>query len=182
MKSLLQLTAVFIMLLCGQLCFGQTTPANMNFSELSDSIIKNEVAHFNVKGAAIKQPALNNQLITIPINSCNDTAIHLSKGSTYIDISFKGNIPDRMLDSIFLVTHNHYWVRFPQDAFKGISANHLCNFKGGKKREAFFSPYFKAFHTKDRKRLYIYMQGDKYEVTWVVVNGRYYTCITDSIR
>jgi hypothetical protein len=186
MTTISRLTTVVTILLFWQLSFGQTVPSDMkndneHFSELPDSIMKNEVALFNVKGASIKKIGSNNQLVEIPIDNCTDTAIHLNKGSTYIGVFFK----DRSLDSIFLVTHSHYWIRFPKHAFKGIYTTHLCNFNGGRKQDKFFFPYFKAFYTKDNRRLYIYMQGgtdtNKYEVTWVIVNGRYYTRIIDNI-
>jgi hypothetical protein len=190
MSTILKVAAIFTILLCGQPGIAQIARLGVNnnsehFSELSDTTIKNEVALFNMKGGSMKTGDANSELVGIPIRHCTDKAIHLSKGSTFISVYFKEQTPNRALDSIFLVTHSHFWVRFPDHAFEGIYAPHSCDFSGGNKKDAFFSPYYTAFYSKDRRRLYIYMQGgtdaNKYEVTWVIVNGKYHTRIVDSI-
>jgi len=190
MITVSRLAAIITIFLSGQLSFGQTVPFDIkndseHFSELPDSTIKTEVALFNIKGASMKKADSSNQLVEIPIRICTGAEIHLSKGSTFIHIYFKGKTPDRSLDSIFLVIHNHYQVKFPSHAFKEIYTTHECSFSDGKKQEKFFSPYFKAFYTKDNRRLYIYMLGgtanNKYEVTWVIVNGKYCARIIDDI-
>jgi len=90
----------------------------------------------------------------------------------------------KKVDSIFFVTHSHFWVKFPKDAYKGIVAPASCNFSGGKKQR-FYSDDYKAFYSNDKKRLYIYLLGgtaaDKYEVTWVVVNDKYWGRVMDVV-
>jgi hypothetical protein len=75
-------------------------------------------------------------------------------------------------------------VRFPKDAYKGMIASASCNFSGSKKGD-FFSDYYKAYYSNDKKRLYIYMLGgtdsNKYEVTWIVVNDKYWGRVMDTV-
>jgi len=185
-------------LLLGQLCFGQTGYSSskvdsVSFDLLSDSLIKCEVAFFTLKGASLKKTdSLSNVVLTeIPIRSCSDQEVHLSLStftssvSTYIHLFFKGEVPNKTLDSIFLVTHSHFRVKFPESAFRGLCQFNSCNFSGNGKQDQFFSPYFKAFYSADKKRLYIYMLGgtysNKYEVTWVIINDRYFTRIVDNL-
>jgi len=164
-----------------------------NFSSLTDSLIKREVAFFTVKGASFKETGLpsKTQLKEIPLRRCTDKEVHLSWStftstvSTFIHIYFKGENSFRTLDSIFLVTHSHFWVKFPDTAFQGLPQTNSCNFSGNEKNSDFFSPYYKAFYSADKRRLYIYMQGGtvlhKYEVTWIIVGDQYFTRIVDSI-
>ncbi|HMG88993.1 MAG TPA: hypothetical protein VK589_03000 [Chryseolinea sp.] len=164
-----------------------------NFSSLTDSLIKREVAFFTVKGSSFKETDLLNktQLSEIPVRNCTDKEVHLSWStftsavSTFIDIYFKGENSNRTLDSIFLVTHSHFWVKFPNTAFQGLPQLNSCNYTGNGKNAEFFSPHYKAFYSADKRRLYIYMQGGtdsrKYEVTWIIVGDKYFTRIVDSI-
>ncbi|SFD82618.1 hypothetical protein SAMN05518672_103382 [Chitinophaga sp. CF118] len=183
---------ILTILLIGQICLGQEVLPNakggtQRLAELSDSLIKYEVASFTMKGNSLSQtaPQYKAQLTEVPVSICKDDMVHLSIWSTYIHLYFKGAIPDKTLDSIFLVTHSHFWVRFPKDAFDGLSQSNSCNFTSRGKRELIFSPYFKAFYSKDKRRLYIYMLGGteykKYEVTWVIVNSRYCFRILDEV-
>ena|SRR5687767_8356909 len=186
--------------LCGQVCYGQTnssisdtTKAKESFITISDSIIKNEIAFFSIKGASLKKTdsLAQKQLTEIAVTYCSDHEVHLSWStffgpmSTFISIYFNEETSNRTLDSIFLVTHSHFRVKIPKDTYKGVSVSNSCNFSGGGKKGKFYSPFYKAFYSKDKRRLYIYMLAgtatNKYEVTWVIVNNKYHTCIVDSI-
>lgn len=182
-----QLVFILIILLIGQVCIAQEILPNIkennkSLTALSDSLVKVEVASFTMKGKSLGLAA---PLTEIPIGSCTDKMVHMSIWSTYIHLYFKGNIPDRSLDSIFLVTHSHYWVKFPKDAWADLPQSNSCNFTGTRKQRSFFSRYFKAFYSMDKRRLYIYMQGGtehkKYEVTWVIINGGYSYRILDEV-
>lgn len=157
--------------------------ADVGFEGITDSLIKQEVAAFTEKGSMLRasadwRPA---RLTELPVKSCNDQMVYLSKGDIYVHFYFKKNEPGRVLDSIFLVTHSHFLVRFPRAAFEGLGPAAPCDFKGGK-RASFSSPYFKAFRSADTGRLYLYMKGgtgnEKYEVTWVIYS-KFYLRIID---
>lgn len=186
--------AFIIFCFIGVLSFGQTNMAiSESLATLSDSLLKSEISSFTAKGNSLK---LNDSLsktvlIEIPIHSCSDKEVHLSWStffssvSTFIDIHFKADTLVRKLDSIFLVTHSHFRVKFPKDAYGGIFTSTSCDLKGSGKKGKFFSPHYKAFYSQDKRRLYIYMQGEnkygKCEVTWVIVDDKYYTRILDNI-
>tara|TARA_R110000737_G_scaffold352064_1_gene396532 strand:+ start:89149 stop:89685 length:537 start_codon:yes stop_codon:yes gene_type:complete len=167
----------------------ETTDAE-SLTTLTDSLLKREISLFTTTGASLKNTdsLLKTTLTEISITHCIDSVVDLSWStatssvSTFIHIYFT---PSKSLDSIFLVTHSHLWVKFPKDAYKGISQSHSCNYSGGGKQDKFFSPNYKAFYSKDKKRLYIYMQGgtdtNKYEVTWIIVNDIYLKRIVDRI-
>ncbi|MBL0136069.1 MAG: hypothetical protein IPP79_19875 [Chitinophagaceae bacterium] len=101
-----------------------------------------------------------------------------SSVSTFIHLYFKGNTTDRILDSIFVVTHSHFWVKIPRSAIEGISQNLSCETtKINGKRSHLTSPNYKAYYSANKRRMYVYMIGgseeNKYEVTWVFVDDKY---------
>lgn len=171
--------------------------ANITISEsltgLSDSVMKSEIASFTIIGASLNKTGTlaKSALIEIPLLYCSDKEVHLSLStftssvSTFIHLYFKGQAAERKLDSVFLVTHSHFLVEFPATAFEELYQSNSCNFNGGGKKSTFFSEYYKAFYSKDKKRLYIYMLGEtgaaKYEVTWIIVNNKYYNRVLDHI-
>ena len=193
-----RISIILTTLLLGQLCFGQTDSLSIkvdsvNFIGLSDSLIKSEIAFFTINGSVFKKTDSSSKVVLteIPVRNCSENEVHLSLStftssvSTFIHLYFKGEVSNKTLDSIFLVTHSHFWVKFPDNSFQGLIQSNSCNFSSNGKQDKFFSPYFKAFYSEDKKRLYIYMLGgtdsNKYEVTWVVINDKYYTRIIDSV-
>ncbi len=175
--------------------YGQShTTISESLNTLSDSLLKTEIASFTVKGSAVKQAdnSIKTTLIEIPVRNCAENKVDLyrstftSSVSTFIHLYFKGDVPDKTLDSIFLVTHAHLWVRIPENAYKGLPQSHICNFIGGGKKAEFYSPNYKAFYSQDKRRLYIYMLAEttssKYEVTWVIINDQYFTRVLDHLQ
>ena len=166
---------------------------SISFESLSDSLLKFEIASFTYKGASLKKTAslCSVELTEIPVRNCTDKKVDLwwstvtSSISTFIHFYFNGEIPNKTLDSISVVTHSHFLIKFPKSAFQGLFQPNTCNFSSNGKQDKFLSPYFKAFYSEDKKRLYIYMLGgtdsDKYEVTWVIINDKYYTRLIDRI-
>jgi hypothetical protein len=217
-----QLNTITIILLLGQICFGQTNQIMLDtvlskesFWKLNDSLIKNEIVYFNLKGASTKKKDTLNKILLneIPINTCTDSLVHFYKGNIFVHIfnskfdstqhhltytdnlknllllidnkSFSGtngSIPQRKVDSIILIMHSHFLVKFPDSAYSGIYEPHLCDFSGDKKVK-YTSSHYKVFQSPDKRRLYIYMlNGEgagKYEVTWVIQDGKYYTRVLD---
>ena len=152
------------------------------------------MASFTIKESSINKSDsfAKSTLTEIPISSCSEKEGHLYLGtltssiSTFIHLYFKGEVPNKRLDSIFLVTHSHFWVKFPHSAFEGLFQSNICKFNKGGKKSKFYSQYYKAFYSLDKRRLYIYMIGGndlgKYEVTWVIVNDKFCTRIFDCIQ
>jgi len=158
----------------------------ISFSELQDTIIKHEVATFTAAGAYLLQNSIGMvQLTEFPINSCSESGIQFSKNSAYINLCFEQHAQSTTLDSIFLVIKNHLWVRIPNHTYVGINLLQPCPFIPHNRRKKVYSPYYKAFQSKDKLRYYIYLQGGvdshKYEATWVVSRSRFYAFVTDSI-
>ncbi|MFT3934172.1 MAG: hypothetical protein QM726_11190 [Chitinophagaceae bacterium] len=172
---------------CGQ----EGISSSESLVNLSNSLIKKEIAGFAIKGKTLAQEnnSIKPNLHEIPLRNCSDNEVHLSLStftssvSTFIHLYFKTGAAAKSLDSIFLVTHSHFWVRIPDSAYKGLLQTGTCNFKRSGKNDEFHSPNYKAFYSADKKRLYIYMLGEtstnKYEVTWVIVNDKYVTRIFD---
>jgi hypothetical protein len=93
-----------------------------------------------------------------------------------------GKIPIRKVDSLFVVIHSHFLVRFPPSSFTGIYEPHFC---GVGKKGRLESPYNKVFQSEDKRRIYIYMLNgegaDRYEVSWVIQDGKYCTRVIDPV-
>jgi len=107
-----------------------------------------------------------------------------------------GEIPKRKLDSIGLVRFSHSCIRFPKLAFEGIYEPYDCTNKPVYKRSrdggyyedmsiALNSPFYRAFQSNDGRRIYICLLNgkdkDKYEVIWIISNGRYLTRLIDIV-
>ena len=177
---------------------GQTgTTSNTNlpdsFEFLTDTLIKSEIATFSFKGAtdATNASTKRTPLTEIPLVGCDGKTVNFHKGTTYIDLFFKrddkvansGSI--NTLDSIFLVMHSHFWVRIPKTAYDGLSNIIPCDIETTNKKQEVHSSFFKSFQSLDRRRIYIYMIGgldkNRYEVTWVIADGKFLTRTIDSI-
>lgn len=184
-KHLLSLTIIFT---ASVFSYGQSdTTFSKSFTSITDSLLKIEIGSFTQKGRNLAQhdSIVQSALIEIPIRNCSENEVDLSYNSTYIHFFFKNDLSNKTLDSIFLVTHSHFWVKIPNSTFKGLSQLQSCNFKGDGKRAEFYSQNYKAFYSKDKKRLYMYMLGgtetNKYEVTWVIIDDTYTTRIIDQL-
>lgn len=187
-------------LMPGVVCRGQPHPngpginkPSGRFADLTDTLVKKEIALFNFKGASVTTIHSSGQsaLTEIPFRSCDGKTVNLFKGSTFIHLYFTqtngqpGQRTINRLDSIFLVTHDHYWVKFPKSAFVGLIDPISCDHRDTKKEGPYNSPFYKAFQSADKRRIYIYMIGgidrERYEVTWVIKDSEFYTRTIDPI-
>src|SRR5215217_4559739 len=97
-RNLLRLTIIAVLLLHGQFCSGQSilpdAPGNDDLSNLSDTLIRQEIASFTVQGILLEKttPALTISLTEVPVRRCTDSTVYLNSGSTYIHLYFKGTI------------------------------------------------------------------------------------------
>ena len=92
------------------------------------------------------------------------------------------------LNILFFVLHSHYLVDFPVEAFTGIYEPWPCEWSYqpvGKyvHREPLSTPNLKMFQSKKSHCIYLYMlngEGEnRYEVTWIVQDGKYLTRVVD---
>lgn len=188
LKVIKRTQIVLLLFMLGKVCSAQPE----SFTTLTDSLVRQEIAMFSFKGASVKgshspgQPAL----IEIPLRNCDGKTVNLYKGSTFIHLYFSqasGEVGQPVihgLDSIFLVTHSHFWVRIPKSAYVGLKDLIPCD-HGDTKKNPYHSPFFKAFQSMDNGRIYIYMiagaDRERYEVTWVIKDSKFYTRIMDPI-
>lgn len=101
-----------------------------------------------------------------------------------------GKLPKRKVRDVFFVLHSHFLVDFPIEAFTGIYEPPLCTWNYnpvGKivHREALASPNLRLFHSTTTNHHYLYLlngEGEnRYEVTWIVEDGRYLRRVVDGI-
>jgi hypothetical protein len=117
--------------------------ASESFWNLTDTNIRNEIAHFNRKGDSIKQRASVKQveLIEIPLISCSDTVINFHLKSSYIHLYFapfdtsghQFTYSDN--DSLILIDHQPFWgtygelpTRKVRDVFFVLHSHLLVDF------------------------------------------------------
>jgi hypothetical protein len=117
---------VLTLLLLGQNCLGQNTnyfqDSLKNRESLvyfSDTLIKNEIASFSIKGKSILKPDTlrTSNLIEIPLYYCNDSLIYFNRKSTYIhlypsefdstghELSFENDKPNQLVT----IDGNYVW-------------------------------------------------------------------------
>lgn len=160
--------AILAMLICSA-AVGQSKPAD-GYLNLTDTLVKQELSALE-------------KLTEIPMRSGDSSMVYFSRGSTYIHLYFKqgvaagGNDSDLQLDSIFFVSHSHYWVEFPRESYEGIRDLIPCAAGKPQKRHTYSNPYYKAYQSADKRRIYITLIGGKptakYRVVWVVKDSRY---------
>jgi hypothetical protein len=100
-----------------------------------------------------------------------------------------GQIPAVQIDTLFVVLHSHFLVKIPASALVGIYEPNFISYRRPKrKKKAAKIPvpsHYKILQSADRRRIYIYMvngtNAGKYEVTWAIVDGKYYTRVVDPI-
>jgi len=198
-KSMRQFTFVLFILILSHVCYGQTDieafEKNIlpeSFINLTDTLVKEEIAMFNFKGTLVK--ASNSfrlsTLKEIPLRGFDSKYLSFYIGSTFISIYFKQNTNviqelTNNLDSIFFVTHSHFRVRIPKSAFIGLPNTISCEIIQGVKKKIYSNPFFKVFQSYDNRRIYIYMIGSlskkRYEVTWVIKSSKFYCRTIDSL-
>ena len=157
-------------------------------ADIADSVIKAEVALFRLTHTT--DPS---RFIEIPLRDCDSTRVSFSKGSSYIDLYFKRDITRviegtavNTIDSIIVVLHSHYRVGVPRSSYEKINYTPACNLKACSKKGLVGSLHYKAFQSKDKKRVYIYVSGgpenNRFDAIWILVNGRFYARTFDLIK
>jgi hypothetical protein len=159
------------------------------FAQVSDTVIKSEVALFSVKAAGLGIPNATSpvKLLPIPLKRCNDDFAYFDKGTVIalevlIHIEAGGAANPTGLKKIDLLFYKTPLV-LPDSALAGIYGARLCT-KFTKKNRPITADC-KAYMSADKRRVYIYMLNaegkDRYEVTWVVQDRKYKMRVVDPI-
>jgi len=137
-KAMRYILSILTLLYFGHICLGQDDLKDTeSFTNLTDTLLKREIAMFNFKGTSLttSNSVIQSTLTEIPLRYCDNKSVGLSKGSTFVNLYLKRDASNfeqgttTSLDSIFLVTHSHSWVRIPKAAFQGISNLVSCNLR-----------------------------------------------------
>jgi hypothetical protein len=190
-----KMIVLFTLLTAWQCCIAQhsndqneSTTWDHHADDIDDSLVKSEITLFKLTHTI--DPS---KFAEIPLKKCNDKGAFFSKGSTYIDLYFKRDetnsadaIAGNALDSIFVVLHSHYWVPLPRESYQKINSTPSCAINAVSKKSVASFPHYKAFQSKDGRRIYIYIsggaEGRKYDAIWVLVNGRFYARAFDMVK
>ncbi|BAV07397.1 hypothetical protein SAMN05421788_109246 [Filimonas lacunae] len=165
-----------------------STNSAESFTQIQDSLIKREIGLFNLKGSATtnNQQALQETLLTIVLKRCSDSFAYFEQGSIIaldllIHIHSKNTGTETYVGNIDVIYHDKYMAKIPDSAIAGIRNPKFCS--QYTKRNKPILATCKAFRSKDRRRVYIYMLNgegkNRYEVTWVMQDGKYLTRVID---
>lgn len=191
-----QFLIIISIIFIGQICSAQITNGSENikstesFNNIKDTLIRKEIALFTIKGFSDNKPdSLNKpELIEIPLIRCTDSSAYFEKGNLYeseiiVNIASENrNSESRIKEVIYM--HFKYGLMLPDSAISGLYNPDFCSKKRGSKNA--ITSNCKVFRSEDKRRVYIYMlNGDansRYEVTWVIKDGEYFTRIIDKVN
>ena len=174
-----------------QTCIGQNRAVNeKSFIRLHDEIVKKEIALFTIQGSStVKADSLCKiKLQKIPLKKCSDEFAFFEKGNIYdneimIDIASEKQNSETKIKEIRLLYGRYELLILPDSAITGIYDLKFCEKYTKKGRPV--ESNCKAFRSEDKRRVYIYMingRGEnRYEVTWVIQDSKYYTRVIDPI-
>ncbi|GAO42673.1 hypothetical protein [Flavihumibacter petaseus] len=170
---------------------------DQQYTSLEDSLVKYDLSAFTIagrkrlSGSGTEPSPSAHGLKALVTGKCSDSEIHFSlpKKDIYLHIYFDKSSSASKLDSIFLVTHSHFWVRINREATSGIAANSTCTSTGDGKRKSYSTAVWKAWLSADNRRLYIYLrraglpgkETEEAEVTWVITESQYRYRVVDRL-
>ena len=188
----MQLATLLIIIFFTQICFGQKCMRTdqENFLKLKDDVIKREIATFSINGSSlIKADSLFTiRLQEIPLKKCSDSFVFFEKGNIYknelmIDIMSTEEVSQTRIKEIRLLYGRYGLLLLPDSVLADIYVPKFCD-RYTKKGKPIKSNC-KVFCSEDRRRVYIDMLNgegsDRYEVTWVIQDGKYHTRVLDPI-
>ncbi len=189
MIDLYKLIASVAIVLFAQNCFGQImgSSSNESFTNLTVEVIRNEIASFKLKSSLIIETdnLSKVKLEEILLKKCSETFAHFEKGNIY-DSEIIVDIESETSNSITAIRllYGRYGQYFlPDSAIAGIYNPKFCEKYTKRGRPKISS--CKVFRSEDKRRIYIYILSgegaERYEVTWVVQDGQYYTRAIDPV-
>lgn len=94
-----------------------------------------------------------------------------------------GGVPKREIKSVSYI-HVKYMLILPDSAVAGLYEPRFC-YKARPKRKRPTAPYCKVLRSEGTGRIYIHMRNGegtgRYEVTWVIQDGKYYARVVDAL-
>ena len=126
-------------------------------------------------------------LTAIRLVYCTDSVISFSKGNLYateysVSIWSEKTTTSPVVKSVYFL-HYKYMLQLPDSAFAGLYDPNLCLVNSTRKKPGISN--CKAYLSKDRRRVYIYMLNGKgprrYEVTLIVKDSKYYTRVINPV-
>ena len=196
MKKMILINVMFVLaytFFSGNFCYGQVNEDNKiiydeseSFLKLPDGIIKREIAFFYI--ASTIPDSIKITVNEIPLKSCTDSSVYFEKGNIFgnemevaINAEYRGQKLKIM--SIFSGMYS-YGYSLPDSAFNDIYDPIFCK-QYTKKNKPILSDC-KVYQSSDKKREYIYMINGKpekkYEITWIMIDGKYYSRIIDYVE
>jgi hypothetical protein len=186
------LFTTIIMLFIGQVSFGQKNEdvhtqfkKYESFLFLPDGIIKNEIAFFILKAQISPGNFQKTRVNEISLKKCSNNYVFFEKGNIWaseIIVSIESeNIALKPRIKEVLLIHYKFGLFLPDSAIKDIYDPVFCLHCTKKERP--IASDCRVFQSEDRRRIYIYMLNgygnNRYEVTWVIQDSKYYTRIID---
>jgi len=189
--SLFTLSAFFLSL---SFCYGQEMNASIvsykaeeSYLKLSDSVIKSEIAFFNIKATICQYKFPKIKVNEIVLKSCTDSSVYFEKGNIYANeievaiLSTNQTLKPRITGIYYFRYKYVFW--FPNSAINDIFYPKFCH-ENSRRNKPILSDC-KVFQSEDKRRIYIYMlngEGEnQYEITWVIQDDEYYSRVIDVI-
>lgn len=196
---------IALFFLAAETCYGQK---NESYSALPESIVKREIAFF-VKAASGMLIDSSLLLTEIKLSRCSNDFVIFESGnlialdkliSIYskpvnlnsITLTDKGklwgiseDLPTTQISEVRFL-HYKYQLLLADSAISGLYNPKFCiNPKKNNKIGEATSTNCKAYQSKDKRRVYIYMLNgegaEQYEVTWIINESNYYGRVIDKV-
>ncbi|WP_153798101.1 hypothetical protein [Foetidibacter luteolus] len=166
--------------------FGQTTfREEEKLANLKDGVTKKEISSFAIAGRQSTSGSKPQGLKKVRFVKCGDSLLVFDNGffsaDIYVIIASTGVKANKRISEIRFVRDTKRIYLLPESAFRDLYSPNFCT-PGGKKNKT----DCKVFWSKKSRQYYIYMLNgsgeNRYEVTWVIQSGVYYTRVVDRVQ
>jgi hypothetical protein len=146
-----------------------------SYLDLTDTVVKAEMALFSIKASESERISSNANLREIILKKCSDSAVFFRFGDLYssaliVSLVSESEDSKKRLKTIELIYGRYGRYFLPEEAFADLQYPVFC--EKYTKRGKPLKHRCKVFWSEDKKRVYVYMlNGDgknNYEVTWVI--------------
>jgi len=195
MKKLMKKSFIFCLIIFNNFLLGQ----NYNkfkcdniesFIFLKSDTLQKEISTFNHKAIKTKFNIPNNKLKEIKLKYCTDSSAYFETGSWYsfnkiITIYYIDENKNNKKFQVRYLKWKYNEIILPDSVLNDIYDPIFCK----KKQSRVFRDIkscCKVYLSLDKRRIYIYMQNgygnNKYEVTWVIKDDKYFTRVIDCLE
>ena len=163
-----------------------TVSEKEQFANISDSTVKREVASFSIAGHSKYSDSKAVGLKEIRLWKYTDSSVLFDNAgilSADIMVKIEATRTNQrtVIKEVKLTRDTKRIYILPEKAVVGLNDPNFCYMEGKK-----WVSNCKVFRSRDKKRFYIYMlngnEGDRYEVTWIIQQGRYLARVIDRVR